>query len=80
MPSAKLKGQLLLPALGLLPAQWLLLSSHGRFEEQAEGPTTVSVGTTAARKRELVSLASEIQLLGGRLIPLMGSGSLLISY
>lgn len=73
VPSTKLPS-----CAGVAPSAMVVSSQPWTFWGAGGGPTTVSIGTTAARKRGLVSLASEIQLLGGRLILLMGSGSLLI--
>lgn len=67
------EGLLLHPVLGLIA-----LFQPWRFCRAGIGPAAISAGTAAASKSRRVPLACAVQLLAGRLVPPMGSGSLFI--
>lgn len=67
------EGLLLHPVLGLIA-----LFQPWRFCRAGIGPAAISAGTAAASKSRRAPLACAVQLLAGRLVPPMGSGSLFI--
>lgn len=82
VPGAKLGGSAHPSCAGVAPGEWLLHSSRGGFGateglESRQWASHHFSWHSCSQKKENFE-ASEIQLLAGRLIPLMGPGSLLI--
>lgn len=80
LPDAKLEGSAHPSCAGAAPFQPRGFWSHGDFGEQAVGQPPLQLAQLQPKKKKKKENfeASEIQLLAGRLILLMGPGSLVI--